>query len=46
MGRNLENRKKLMPVQIMNNVDLNSMNIMNNVSTFNDSDTMNNIFKD
>ena len=34
--RNLENKKKLMLLQIMNNDGLNSKNIVNCVSTFND----------
>jgi hypothetical protein len=37
MGRNLENGKKLKPVQILNNVGLNSKNIVNSVGIFNDS---------
>ena len=45
MGRNLENKKKLMQVQIMNSARLNSKNIVNIVGIFNDSSTMNNIFR-
>ena len=37
MGRNLENRKKLMPVRIMNNANMNNENIVNSVGMFNDS---------
>ena len=39
MGRNFANKKKLTPVQIMNNVDMNS------VSTFND-DVVNSNFRE
>ena len=39
MGRNLENRKKLMPVQLMN-----CMNIVNIINIFSDNVTMNSIF--
>lgn len=43
--RNLENRKKLTLVQIMNNAGFNNKNIVNNDSIFNDSVVINNIFK-
>ena len=46
MGQNLENIKKLMPVQIMNNVSMNSKNIMNKVGILDDTSTMNNISSD
>ena len=35
MGRNLENKKKLMPVRIMNSAALNSENIVISASIFN-----------
>ena len=34
MGRNLENRKKLTPVWIMNSANMNNNNIMNSVGIF------------
>lgn len=37
MGGNLENRKNLMPVRIMNSANMNSKNIVNNVGIFCDS---------
>ena len=43
MGRNLENRKNMTPIQIMNSVGLNSMNIVHNVGIINDNFAMNNI---
>ena len=43
MGRNLENRKKLTPIQIIYSVDMNSKNIMNNVVIFSGSVAMNSI---
>ena len=46
MGRNLENRKELTPVQIMNSTSFNSKNIVHGVSIFNDSATMNNTFRE
>jgi hypothetical protein len=46
MGRSLENKKKLAPVQTMNSGGLNSENIVNNVSVFNDIATINSIFKE
>ena len=46
MGRNLENKKKLMQVRIMNSARLNSKNIVNIVGIFNDSSIMNNIFRE
>ena len=45
MGRNIENKKKLMPVQIMTSAGLNSKNIVNNVSILNDSVAMTSNFK-
>ena len=42
--RNLEDRMKLTLIGIMNNSDMNSTNIMNHASIFNDSVAMNNIF--
>ena len=33
----LKNRKKLTPTRIMNNVGMNSKNVVNNVGIFNDS---------
>ena len=41
MGRNLENRKNMTPIQIMNSVGLNSMNIVHNVGIINDNFAMN-----
>lgn len=43
MGKSLENKKKLMPKWIMNNVGLNAINIVDNVSIFSDSAIMNSI---
>ena len=40
-GNKIKNKKKLTPIQIMNNVGLNNKNIVNNVSVFNDNYTMN-----
>ena len=37
MGRHVENKKKVRPVRIMNNVGLNSKNITNSVGICNDS---------
>jgi hypothetical protein len=37
VGRNLENKKILMPVQIMNSASLNRENIESCVNIFNDS---------
>ena len=34
MGRNLENKKKLTPIQIMNSVGMNNMTIVNSISIF------------
>ena len=45
-GRNLENRKKLTLVRIMNSANMNSKNIVNNVGTSDDSVAMNSNFKD
>ena len=39
--RNLENKKKLAPVRIMNSASLISKNIVNSVGIFNKSDAMN-----
>ena len=36
MGRNLENKKKLMLVRIMNSTSLNNKIIVNNIGIFND----------
>ena len=44
MRRNLENKKKLMPVRIMNSAGMNSKNIVNNVSIFSDGVAMNSDF--
>lgn len=38
MAINLENRKKLAPVRIMNSVGSNSKNVVNSVDMFNDMD--------
>jgi hypothetical protein len=46
MGRNLENKKKRMPVRVMNNANLDSKNIVNKVGVFNDSVAMNGVFKE
>ena len=43
MGRNLENRKKLTHVRIMNRVGMNNKNVVNSVFLFNDSVAMNSI---
>ena len=45
MGRKLENKKKLTPVRIMNSASINSKNIVNNVSIFNDSVVMTSILR-
>ena len=42
MGRNLENKKKLMHLQIVNSANMNSKYIMNIVNIYNDSAAMNN----
>ena len=42
MGRNLDNRKKLRLVRIMNNAGMNSKIIVNNVGIFSDSGAVNN----
>jgi hypothetical protein len=44
MRRNLENRKKLTPVRMMNGVSLISKNMMNSVGIFNESVSMNRNF--
>ena len=44
IGRNLEKRKKLMPIRIMKSVGLNSKNIVNSVGIFNVSAASNNNF--
>ena len=44
VGRNLENRKNLIMVQIMNSASFNSKNILNSVGMFNDIDIINNKF--
>ena len=46
MWRNLENKKKLTLVQIMNSVGMNSKNIIYNVSIFNDHAIMSSIFNE
>jgi hypothetical protein len=46
MGRNLENKKKLTLVQIMNSFSMNNKNIVNSVGIFNNSVVMNNNFKE
>ena len=46
MGRDLENRKKLTLVRMMNCVGMNSKHILNNVGISNDSTAVKNIFKD
>ena len=43
MGRDLENRKKLMPIWMMNSAGLCSKNIMNSAGIFNDNVSINNI---
>ena len=43
MGRKLENRKKLTPVQIMNSA---GMNIVNNIGIFNRSASKNSILNE
>ena len=43
-AKNLENKKKLTPMWIMNSVDVFSENIVNNVSIFSDDVAMNSIF--
>lgn len=43
-AKNLENKKKLTPMWIMNSVDVFSENIVNNVGTFSDDVAMNSIF--
>ena len=46
MGRNLEYKKKLMLVQIMNNAGMNSMNIVSSGGIFGDNATMNDSFNE
>ena len=46
MGRNLRNKKKLTPVRISNSANMSSKHSVNNVGTFTDSTTMNNIFSE
>ena len=46
MGRNLRDRKKLMLVQMMNSVNMNTKNSVNSVSMVNDSDSINSIFSE
>jgi hypothetical protein len=46
IGRNLENRKKLTPVGIMNSIGLYSKNIVNTLGIFNDSANINNNFRE
>ena len=47
MGRNIENKKKLMLLGLMNSVHmLNSKSIMNSVGIFSDSATMNSNFNE
>lgn len=43
MGRDLENKKKLTPVQTMNNVGMINMNIVSSGGIFGDKATMNDI---
>ena len=40
VGRNLENKKQLTLLQMMNNAGLDSKNIMNSFSIFNDNMTL------
>ena len=44
--RNLENRKKLTPIGIMNSSGLYSKNIVNTLGIFNDSANINNNFRE
>ena len=44
--RDLENRKQLPLVQIINSVCINSMNIVNSVGNFNDIASMNSVFNE
>ena len=46
MGRNLENKKKFMLVQIMNNAVMNNMNIVSSGGIFGDNATMNDSFNE
>ena len=46
MGRNLENKKKLMLVQITNSASMNSKNIVNRVGIFNDFVARNSILRE
>jgi hypothetical protein len=46
MLRNLENKKRLTLVQLMNSVSLDSKSIVNSVGIFNDIVAMNSIFKE
>lgn len=43
MGRDLENKRKWTKVQIINNANMNSKNIVNSVNIFSDSGAMNSI---
>ena len=45
-GKKLRNKKKLMLIQIMNSVGLNSKNIVNNANIFIDIGVMNSHFKE
>ena len=46
MGRNLENKKKLMPLQIMNIAGMKSKNIANSVNIFSDNVVMTSTFNE
>jgi hypothetical protein len=46
MGRNLENRIKLMSIRIMNSLGMNNMNIVHNVNICSGSVVVNSIIND
>ena len=46
MRRNLENKKELMPVQIMDSACMNSTNIVSSIGIFGENATMNIVFSE
>ena len=46
MGENLENKKKLTSIRIMNGACMNTMNILDNVSICKDSGPMDSMFSE
>jgi hypothetical protein len=43
-GRNLESKKKLMPIRMMNSAGMNNINIVNNIDISSDNVVLNSIF--